>query len=162
MFSHLILIIYIVSDMRTILPTSHYRFYPGTTLVRGRARHPQSQGAVERGNGPFKTALQKIMQQFPLLSWSSIGIYRAADSLNKIPSRVRGNHSPYEAFFGQAMKKSPIDVLDQHFVDMCQTEDGLQAAIDLVSSTGIRPSNKDIESCINSADEQFENGFFLL
>ena len=61
------------------------------------------------------------------------------------------------SLFGQAMKKSLIGVLDQYFVDMCQTEDGLQAAIDLVSRTGICSSKENIEFCINSADDRFSS-----
>ena len=36
--------------------------FPGVHVVKGLARHPQSQGDVKCGNAPFKEASQKWMQ----------------------------------------------------------------------------------------------------
>eukprot|EP00984_Skeletonema_dohrnii_P002064 scaffold690_cov76-Skeletonema_dohrnii-CCMP3373.AAC.4 len=38
--------------------------------VRRRARHPQSQGGIERRNGQFKEALQNWMQENNTTSWA--------------------------------------------------------------------------------------------
>ena len=133
-----------------------YRYFPSSHIVRGRPRHPQSQGAVERGNGPFKDALQKWRQEHPNDSWALIGIFVVQDGLNKKPCRNKGNHSAYEPFFGKLKKNSARCILDQSLIDMCQTEDGLQAAIDLVKQSDEPPSTEDIQSAIREADMLFE------
>ena len=37
------------------------RQWPGTKIIRGRPRHPQSQGCVERGNQDLETKLGKTL-----------------------------------------------------------------------------------------------------
>ena len=39
------------------------KWFPDIQLVKGRARHPQSQGCIERGNVPFKEALTKWLEE---------------------------------------------------------------------------------------------------
>jgi hypothetical protein len=39
-------------------------------LIKGRVRHPQSQGNVERGHASFKENLQKWMKEHPGKSWA--------------------------------------------------------------------------------------------
>ena len=77
------------------------RNFRETHIVRGRARHPQSQGGIERRNGPFKEALQSWMQENNTTSWAPEGIHIIQRGINKRPSRAKGKFSPYEVFFGK-------------------------------------------------------------
>ena len=38
--------------------------WPGTKIIRGRPRHPQSQGGVERGNQDLETKLGKLLKTY--------------------------------------------------------------------------------------------------
>lgn len=50
-------------------PISEERNFREAHIVRGRARHPQSQGGIERRNGQFNEALQNWMQENNTTSW---------------------------------------------------------------------------------------------
>ena len=100
------------------------RYYGHTKIVKGRARHPESQGAVERGNAPFKEALQKWMQDNNTTSWAVLGCYVTQAQINKRPSRAKGNFSPYEAFFGQVPKSAPQNYLSQELLSLCESDYG--------------------------------------
>ena len=50
-------------------PIPEERNFREAHIVRGRARHPQSQGEIERRNGQFKEALQNWMQENNTTSW---------------------------------------------------------------------------------------------
>ena len=76
-------------------------YFPMTQLVKGRPRHPQSQGLIERGNGPFKDALQDWMRENKTNSWHK-GAYVVNLQLNQRPHEARGNLTPYEMMY--AMK----------------------------------------------------------
>jgi hypothetical protein len=41
------------------------KYFPTVKIVKGRARKLSTQGSVERGNGPFKIALDHWMQENP-------------------------------------------------------------------------------------------------
>jgi hypothetical protein len=51
------------------------RHYPTIHIVKGHPRHPQSQGCIEQGNGPFKEALDVWISQNPGVSWAEVGAY---------------------------------------------------------------------------------------
>jgi hypothetical protein len=77
--------------------------------VKGRARHPQSQGCVERG------------------------IHVVNAQLNPRPSRAKGKFSPNQIFFGKERDKlNPISVLGIDIAKLAKTEDGIEAAYKLV------------------------------
>jgi hypothetical protein len=73
------------------------KYFPTINIVKGRARKPSTQGSVERGNGPFKIALENWMQENPNESWSRIGAFVVNASINSRPSTAKSNRSPYEA-----------------------------------------------------------------
>ena len=124
----------VITSSTHILSSLVHRHFPDTHIVRGRSRHPQSQGGIERGNAPFKTGLQSWMQEEKTTKWADEGIYIVQRSINKRPSRVKGNYSPYEGFFGKETGNGPKDILDKHIIKQCLTEDGLKAAVAFVQS----------------------------
>lgn len=72
--------------------------FPVTQLVKGRPRHPQSQGLIERGNGPFKDALQDWMRENKTNCWHR-GAYVVNLQLNQRPHEARDNLTPYEMMY---------------------------------------------------------------
>ncbi len=77
------------------------KYFPTINIVKGRARKPSTQGSVERGNGPFKIALENLMQDNPSESWSRIGAFVVNASINSRPLTAKSNRSPYEAYYGK-------------------------------------------------------------
>mmetsp|Transcript_17035 Transcript_17035/g.24264 ORF Transcript_17035/g.24264 Transcript_17035/m.24264 type:complete len:245 (-) Transcript_17035:83-817(-) len=63
------------------------KFFPNVHVVKGRPRHPQSQGFIERGNGVFKEALNKWMTSHGA-DWT-IGAYIVQGQLNQSRSVVK-------------------------------------------------------------------------
>jgi hypothetical protein len=100
-----------------------------TKLVHGRARHPQSQGKVERFNQTLGRHLTKMMWD----EASQVQGYRWIDILpsfiiayNKVPHEAH-KKSPYEAFFGFKMRcvyNTPINIPNDTPTDT--TNDTLQ------------------------------------
>ena len=76
--------------------------WPGLKIVNGRARHPQSQGSVERSNGDVTTMLKMWMIDNQSLKWS-IGLpFVQLQKNNSLHRTIK--MSPYEALFGASMK----------------------------------------------------------
>ena len=123
-------------------------------MVKGRARHPQSQGGIEQGNGPFQMALQKDMHQDNSVFWAEQRIYVVQCQLNKRPSRSKGNLSPYEGFFGKLLKDSPLNMLGANLLRQCRTEGGSNAAYDLVKGGDSVP-DENILMAIQEGDMNF-------
>jgi hypothetical protein len=63
--------------------------------VQGCPRHPQSQGSIERGNGPFKEALDVWISQNVEQCWPEVGAYVVNRQFNGRPSWQIGGKSPY-------------------------------------------------------------------
>lgn len=89
-------------------------------------------------------------------SWSQVAIHVVQLGINLRPSRVKGNHPPYDAFFGmKARVHSARDILDDRLIAMCTTEDGLNAARDIVLNSESHPTDEEIEIAIRNADCRF-------
>ena len=41
------------------------QYFPTVNIVKGKPQRPQTQGSIEKGNGPFKRALEKWMVENP-------------------------------------------------------------------------------------------------
>mmetsp|Transcript_7922 Transcript_7922/g.11498 ORF Transcript_7922/g.11498 Transcript_7922/m.11498 type:complete len:133 (+) Transcript_7922:622-1020(+) len=82
---------------RCIKAIHHY--FPTIRVIRGRPCHPQSQGFIERGNKPFKGALQDWMQENGTADWS-IGCYIVQHQMNRRASESHQNTVPYETYYG--------------------------------------------------------------
>ena len=57
------------------------RLWPGCIIVRGRPRHPQTQGSIERANKDVEEILGKWMTTHGSTRWS-IGIFHVAFEKN--------------------------------------------------------------------------------
>ncbi len=76
------------------------KYYKTIRIVKGRPYHPQSQGSVERGNGPFKEALYKWIAdpENEKEHWAKVGIYVVNAKINGRQSRFKNKKSPYEIY----------------------------------------------------------------
>ena len=72
--------------------------WPGTKIINGRPRHPQSQGLVERGNRELKNKLSKWMIDSQRTDWS-FALKIITHSMNTSISRPTEN-TPYSLVFG--------------------------------------------------------------
>ncbi|CAF3887267.1 unnamed protein product [Rotaria magnacalcarata] len=69
-------------------------------IINGRARHPQTQGLVERGNRTLEVALGKWMQHNKTDEWSK-GLRPVVYSINTSVAEAT-NKTPYKVVFGQS------------------------------------------------------------
>jgi hypothetical protein len=74
----------------------------GIKIVRSRPRHPQTNGAVESGNGTLKTRLDKWMIDNQSTKWTT-GLLSTIISLNSQTSSTT-RKSPYQIVFKQRMR----------------------------------------------------------
>ncbi|CAF4638969.1 unnamed protein product, partial [Rotaria sp. Silwood2] len=74
--------------------------FPDMIFIRGRPRHPQSQGCIERANGIFCDALGKWMTTNNSSHWSN-GLLPVVYGINTRLSDVTKT-TPYQVMFGQA------------------------------------------------------------
>ena len=131
--------------------------FPGVHVVKGRARHPQSQGGVERGNAPFKEALQKWMQGNGK-DWT-VGVFMVNAAINQCTSRVKGEYSPYSIYYGQKLH-SPCTFAMGETAKIADTEYGIQVAKKLLQKIKkMEPepsiSTDDLEDAMAQGDELF-------
>lgn len=73
--------------------------FPGMVFIRGRPRHPQSQGCIERANGVLCDALGKWMSIHNSSHWSD-GLLPVVYGINTRLSTVTKT-TPYQVMFGQ-------------------------------------------------------------
>ncbi len=136
------------------------KYFPTVYIVKGRARKPSTQGSVERGNNPFKIALENWMQENPNESWSRISAFVVNASINSRPSRAKSNRSPYEAYYGKVCKVSADDILDGQLLKESQTEYGLAAVHSVMETVAKRDPSRLIKvellnDIIKQADQLF-------
>ena len=82
--------------------------WPDCIVVRGRPRHPQTQGSVERGNQDVNSILGGWMKKKNTSKWS-IGLYAVAMEKNARYHRTLGA-SPYELLYGQVPRVKMADL----------------------------------------------------
>ena len=80
------------------------RLWPNCVIVRGRARHPQSQGSVERANQDVEIMIGKWMMIHDATEWS-VGIYMVAYQKNNRWHRTIKT-TPYNLVYGQNPRAS--------------------------------------------------------
>lgn len=96
--------------------------WPRTKIIRGRPRHPQSQGAVERANAILKNKLAKWMEVNRSKHWTK-GLPLVTHAMNLSVSRVT-NYTPYELVFNQK-PRSHYALLDEFDDNVIVAEEDL-------------------------------------
>jgi len=96
--------------------------------VRGRPRHPQSQGCVERGNAPFKDALSRWMDENKTSDWT-LGAYIVNSRINQRAIESRANQTPCDLMFGERPKL--VDSLG-NISSYIQSEQGILGVTELL------------------------------
>jgi len=99
---------------------------PHTKIIKGRPRHPQSQGCVERSNGTFKVALEKWIESKggkEAADWT-MGAYIVSMNINLRSHHGRSLTVAHESYFGLSKEcKDGIYVLvDEAARDEITTE----------------------------------------
>jgi hypothetical protein len=138
------------------------KYFPTIKIVKGRARKPSTQGSVERGNGPFKIALENWMQENPNESWSRIGAFVVNASINSRPSTAKSNRSPYKAYYEKNCKVATDSMLDGQLLKESQTEYGLAAVHSVMETVDKKDPSRLIKvehlnNVIRQADQVFIN-----
>ena len=96
--------------------------WSGTRSIRGRPRHTQSQGLIERGNSVLKSKLSKWMQRNRSTLWSQ-GLDYVIYAMNTSYCRVT-KYTPYELVFGQKPRAN-LNLLKDMPVDTVTDEDDI-------------------------------------
>jgi hypothetical protein len=106
------------------------KYYPNIHIVKGRPRHPQSQGKIERGHAAFKNALQKWMQRTGEENWV-VGCYIVNAEMNQVGQYNRGGFSPYNLYYGKNGTQKTTINFGELAVRNCNTEYGVICAREL-------------------------------
>ncbi|KAK7088499.1 hypothetical protein V1264_022412 [Littorina saxatilis] len=98
-------------------------------IVHGRARHPQSQGSVERSNADVKQMLSAWTIDNGTSNWSE-GLRFVQLQKNSSPHRNVHNKTPYEVLFGEKPRLGlQKTFLPKEVADVLTTEEELESAI---------------------------------
>jgi hypothetical protein len=100
--------------------------FPWIHLVKGRLRHPQSQGMIERSHAPFKRTLAHHLKEKKSPDWV-LHMYGVQSAINNRPMRSRNNLTPYSMYFGSPNTSNYGSVLGPSY-KLANTECGLRAA----------------------------------
>ncbi len=147
------------------LPFSEYckmfSSVPWSHVVKGRPRHPQSQGCIERSHATFKTALRAWMKENDNTPNWHLGMHVVQCQVNNHPIKVRGNLTPYSMYYSQANVTTYSQLLgDCH--RSAKTEFGLRLAKMLVLTVKKMddsriPTQQFLGQVIQRGDKLFEN-----
>jgi len=133
------------------------QYFKTVHIVKGRTRKPSTQGSVERGNAPFKIALEKWIQEHPNDSWSIIGAWVVNMSLNLRLSTAKNNRSPYEAYYGKVSKATADFIVDGHLLREAETKYGQVVVQQVMHEVAEKDPNllikvEDLNELISQAD----------
>ncbi len=133
------------------------KHYPTIHIVKGRPRHPQSQGCVERGNSAFKEALEVWKSENPTKGWAELGVYVVNGKINGRPSRQKSGLSPCEIYYGKHTTASTHYILNQDLIRQAQSEYGLSAIYQLMDVVSKKNPNavidvEDITALVEQTD----------
>jgi len=111
------------------------QLWPESIIVRGRPRHPQTQGSVERGNQDVHPLVSGWMKNYQSKRWS-IGIYTVAMEKNNRFHRTI-NASPYELLYGQKPRMRMLELpYDMELVKTLSTEAELEDLLGVEAFVG--------------------------
>jgi hypothetical protein len=122
------------------------KYYNNIRIVKGRPYHLQSQGAVERGNSPFKEALFKWIRNKNNtgFSWAKFGIYVINAQINNRKSESKNFKLLYEAIYGKLNVPQSTYVLDEKILGLATTEYAVQAVEQIINLVSRSDSSKQI------------------
>jgi hypothetical protein len=126
-------------------------------IVRGRPRHPQTQGSVERANQDVERMLGNWMKHNRSTAWS-VGIYQIASEKNKRVNDTIGK-SPYELLYGQNPRvKINALVRDPILLSKLKSEAELEVVIGCKAKTTTEPIGVEtLDSSRPLQDEDIED-----
>jgi hypothetical protein len=101
-----------------------HEHFPWVHIVKGRPRHPASQGSVERSHSPYKKALLAKLKQHNSDDWPHY-MHVVQCEVNNRPMRSRGDIKPYTMYFSKA-NKSPYSAILGKSYKKAETEYGLR------------------------------------
>jgi hypothetical protein len=119
------------------------KYYPNVHIVKGRPRHPQSQGKIERSHATFKNALQKWMKSSGNNNWL-IGCYIVNAELNQVSQYNRGGFSPYNLYYGINGTQKTIINFGEVASKYCHTEYGVLCARELCTKANRINNSKQV------------------
>ncbi len=100
--------------------------FPWVHVMKGRSRHPASQGCVERSHGPFKKALLAHLKEKDSDDWVH-HMHVVQCKVNNRPSRARGNISPCSMYYSKTNKSCFASILGRSY-KCAKTEYGIWLA----------------------------------
>ncbi|CAF4470388.1 unnamed protein product, partial [Didymodactylos carnosus] len=121
--------------------------FPDMCFIRGRPRHPQSQGCIERANGVLSVALGKWLDKNHSTHWSD-GLLPVVYGINTRASSTTKT-TPYETMFGQ-QPRSNSDFWKIVKENRIEDEDQLPAPVE--SENMVEPS-----IIIETQSDDFDN-----
>jgi len=129
--------------------------WPDSLIVRGRPRHPQTQGSVERGNQDVHRLVGHWMKNYNSNRWS-IGIYTVAMEKNNRFHRTI-NASPYELLFGQKPRIRMLELpYDLELVKKMSTEAELENLLGVETFFGVENEEEETEDEIEEEGDAEE------
>ena len=116
----------IIKELMTLWPT--------VKIIRGRPRHPESQGSVERGNKEISKKLGAWMDEFSSSDWI-LGLKKVIYTMNTTISSAT-KKSPYEIVYGKQPNGETawLDHLYKSSADGIIDEDNLPENINIQQS----------------------------
>jgi ribosome biogenesis protein Nip4 len=100
--------------------------FPWIHIVRGRPRHPKSQGMIERSHGPYKRALAQMLTDAKSENWL-LYMYIVQCEINNRPVKCRNNLSPYTLYYARPNRSSYSSIFGKAYKE-AKTEYGLRVA----------------------------------
>ena len=136
------------------------QYFPQIHIVRGRPRHPQSQGSVERSHGPFKRALAQALTDADSDNWV-FHMFPVQCAINNRPVRSRNDLSPYTMYYSRPNRSSYSSIFGQAYKE-ATSEYGLRLAkMFLKKLKALDPrrvlSQNEVRFLIRQGDVLFDN-----
>jgi hypothetical protein len=130
-------------------------------IEKGQARHPQSQGCVEKDNAAFKEALELWCTQNPEKIWANEGFYAVTGQLNERPSRQKANKGACKIYSGKQGIISTSYILSNDIINAAKSEYGLLSIHELMDMAGKKNQNvtirvKDLKDIVPETDSLYD------
>ena len=138
------------------------QLWPECIIVRGRPRHPQTQGSVERANKDVEEMLGKWMAENACEQWS-VGIFKVDNDKNNRWHRTIKS-TPYQLIFGQKQRVDMRDLpMDKQVLQDLKTEVELEQLLGFKSTTEmeVRLGEEDLGVEEEDEDDEHANPYLV-